>query len=47
MDNITVEKLKRSDVELLKFAYDWLKFGIFGQKTLSIREEAMPDKAAS
>ena len=47
MDDITVEKLKRSDVELLKFAYDWLKFGIFGQKTLSIREEAIPNKVAS
>ncbi|HIJ41180.1 MAG TPA: YkgJ family cysteine cluster protein [Deltaproteobacteria bacterium] len=47
IDNLTVEKLKRSDVELLKFAYDWLKFGIFGQKTLSIREEAIPHKDAS
>jgi Fe-S-cluster containining protein len=44
IDPVTIEKLKRSDVELLKFSYDWIKFGIFGQKTLSIREEAIPKK---
>ena len=43
IDNVTVEKLKRSDVELLKFSYDWVKFGIFGQKTLNIRKEAIPN----
>ena len=43
LDDPTVEKLKRSDTELLKFAFDWLKFGIFGQKTLRVREEAMPE----
>ncbi len=47
IDSLTIEKLKRSDVELLKFAYDWLKFGIFGQKTLFIREEAIPAQNAS
>jgi hypothetical protein len=32
IDDVSIEKLKRSDVELLKFAFDWIKFGIFGQK---------------
>lgn len=38
IDDISIEKLKRSDVELLKFAFDWIKFGIFGQKTLQVKE---------
>ena len=42
LDDLTIEKLKRSDVELLKFAFDWLKFGIFGQKTFQVKESAMP-----
>ena len=42
LDNLTIEKLKRSDVELLKFAFDWLKFGIFGQKIFQVKKSAMP-----
>ena len=42
LDNLTIEKLKRSDVELLKFAFDWIKFGIFGQKTFQVKESAIP-----
>ena len=38
IDDVTIEKLKRNDVELLKFAFDWIKFGIFGQKTLQVKE---------
>jgi uncharacterized protein len=36
-----IEKIKHIDLELLKFSYDWLKFGLFGQKTLWIRQEAV------
>jgi Fe-S-cluster containining protein len=39
LDNIKVEKIKRSDIELLKFAFDWIKFGIFGQKTFQVKAE--------
>jgi hypothetical protein len=39
-DDVTIEKLKRSDVELLKFAFDWIKFGILGQKTLRVKPDA-------
>jgi len=42
LDDLTVEKLKRSDVELLKFSFDWTKFGLFGQKTLRVKESAVP-----
>ena len=43
LDDLIIEKLKRGDVELLKFAFDWLKFGIFGQKTLQVKESAKPE----
>ncbi|MBC8420741.1 MAG: YkgJ family cysteine cluster protein [Proteobacteria bacterium] len=42
IDTVAIEKLKRSDVELLKFAFDWIKFGIFGQKTFQVKESAIP-----
>lgn len=44
VDEVTHEKIKRSDVELLKFAFEWIKFGIFGQKTFQIKPEAIPKK---
>ena len=48
VDDITLEKIKRRDVDLLKFAFDWIKFGIFGQKVFSIKKSAVPeDKDAS
>lgn len=42
LEPITIEKLKRSDLELLKFAFDWIKFGLFGQKTLRVKASAVP-----
>lgn len=42
VDETTIEKVNRSDVELLKFAFEWIKFGIFGQKVFSIKESALP-----
>jgi len=47
LDHLTIEKLKRSDVELLKFSFGWVKFGLFGQKTLHIKGSAMPKKDPS
>jgi hypothetical protein len=43
VDDITLEKIKRRDVDLLKFAFDWIKFGIFGQKVFSIKKSAVPE----
>jgi Fe-S-cluster containining protein len=42
VDRIKVEKIKRSDVELLKFGIDWIKFGVFGQKVFQIKDSALP-----
>jgi Fe-S-cluster containining protein len=40
LEETTVEKIKRSDIELLKFAFDWIKFGIFGQKTFQVKQDS-------
>jgi len=36
-----IERILINDVELLKLGIDWIKFGLFGQKTLKIREKAL------
>jgi len=38
IDDIRIEKIKRDDTELLKFGFDWIKFGIFGQKVFKVKE---------
>ena len=42
VDGIRLEKIKRNDVELLKFGIDWIKFGVFGQKLFKVKESAVP-----
>ena len=42
VDDVTIEKIKRRDIELLKFAFEWIKFGVFGQKLFQVKPEAMP-----
>jgi Fe-S-cluster containining protein len=42
VDEVRLEKIKRSDEELLKFAFDWIKFGVFGQILFRVRPEAAP-----
>ena len=37
VEQISIEKIKRSDQELLKFAVDWIKFGVFGQKLFQVK----------
>jgi Fe-S-cluster containining protein len=39
VDPVRVLKIQRSDEELLKFAFDWVKFGIFGQKLFSVKQD--------
>lgn len=39
IDPLKVVKLQKSDEELLKFAFDWIKFGIFGQKVLRVKQQ--------
>jgi uncharacterized protein len=47
LETVTIEKLKRSDLELLKFSFDWIKFGLFGQKTLRVKGSAVPKAGPS
>jgi Fe-S-cluster containining protein len=44
IDPINIAKLKKSDEELLYFAFDWIKFGIFGQKVLKIKQQPEDEK---
>jgi len=44
VEPVTIEKIKRSDVELMKFAFDWIKFGLLGQKTFQVKPEAVKQK---
>jgi len=34
-----IDKLKQNDEDLLKFAYDWIEFGIFGKKVFGVKEK--------
>ena len=35
-----IEKIKESDEGLLKFAYDWIEFGLFGKKVFGVKDNA-------
>jgi hypothetical protein len=32
-----MEMLKSDDVALMRFAFDWLKFSLFGEKTIRLK----------
>ncbi len=34
-----IQKMKTDDLELLKFGFDWLRFSLFGEKTIEVRKE--------
>jgi Fe-S-cluster containining protein len=36
-----IDKIKTNDEELLKFAFDWIKFSLFGEKTVKIKSELL------
>ncbi len=38
IDPVVVEKIKKNDIELLKFSFNWIKFGLFGQKLFKVKE---------
>jgi Fe-S-cluster containining protein len=38
IEPLTIEKIKEDDTELLKFGFDWLKFSIFGEKTINLQQ---------
>ncbi len=37
-------KMKEDDIEMLRFGYDWLRFSIFHEPTVKIREDVVEDK---
>lgn len=39
VDADRLEKVKTDDVELLRFGFEWLKFALFGEETIDIKEE--------
>ena len=36
-----IDRIKTDDEELLKFAFDWIKFSLFGEKTIKIKSELL------
>lgn len=44
VDEDTREKIKNDDVELLKFGYFWLRFSLFGEKTMTVKGEVLDAK---
>jgi len=39
-----LEKIKSSDTDLLKFAFEWIKFGLFGKKVFWVKEDFEKNK---
>jgi len=44
VDEETQQKMKDDDVELLKFGYKWLRFALFGEKTLDVEAAALAEQ---
>jgi len=44
VDDGTKERIKNDDGELLKFSYFWLRFALFGEKTIKVKEEVLEAK---
>ena len=41
LKDVSVDKLMEDDEELLKFGFRWLKFALFGEKTMKVRPAAL------
>jgi hypothetical protein len=39
VDKETVKNIKKDDSELLKFGLNWLKFSLYGEKTMKIKKQ--------
>jgi Fe-S-cluster containining protein len=44
VDDEIIEKIRTDDEALLDFAYDWLRFSLFGEKTIRIRGGVAAEK---
>lgn len=38
------QELKTDDVALLRFGYQWLRFALFGEKTITVKSDVLADK---
>ncbi len=41
IDKNRLQKIKTDDEELLRFGFDWVKFSLFGEKTIEIKSELL------
>jgi hypothetical protein len=41
LEKSQIDKIKSNDEELLKFAFNWIKFSLFGEKTVKIKSELL------
>jgi len=39
IDPALLEKIKKDDLELLKLAFNWLKFSLFGERTMELKKK--------
>jgi hypothetical protein len=39
VDDQTVKKINKDDAELLKFGFNWLKFCLYGEKTMKVKKQ--------
>ncbi|RKX26839.1 MAG: YkgJ family cysteine cluster protein [Candidatus Zixiibacteriota bacterium] len=44
VDDDTKKKIKDDEIELLNFGYTWLRFALFGEKTMTVRSNVLADK---
>ena len=44
VDPKKIEEIKTDDTELLKFAFDWIKFGLFGKKVFGVKQQSPETK---
>ena len=44
VDEQTQKAIKENDIELLKFGCNWLRFVIFGEKTILVKDDVMESK---
>jgi Fe-S-cluster containining protein len=44
VDNDTLKQMKKDDVALLNFGYDWLRFALFGETTMTIKQDVKEAK---
>ena len=47
VDDEVLKRIETSDEDLLRFAFRWLRLALFGEKTVTIRPEAMPPSSAA